>query len=361
MLRNIGCYYWMGKIRGNEMKPTVRDIAKKAEVSIASVSLVLNNKPSRITEKTKQRIRKAAEELGYNFEEKNQQDVRGKDRSAAVMIGVIRSRYGNAFLDACQKGIDQYASIYGYRTITCVADDSTDNALDEIRTLDRLGVEGLIVIPPVDMNSQNNNERIGEALRSAERPFLLLHQAVHRVYCDFVTADNKSGGYMATEHLICCGHKKIGMIVGAREVYTCRKRIEGYKEALAFYGIPINEDYIFEGNYTRETGYDGMKYLQEEGVSAVFAHDDEIALGVYQFAKEKQLAVGKDISVVGFGDSFAADLLTPPLTTVSQPGELMGKKACEIIINRITGRDKEPIRNTYFSPVLIERGSVEKL
>ena len=102
-----------------------------------------------------------------------------------------------------------------------------------------------------------------------------------------------------------------------------------------------------------------MKYLNSLGVHAVFAYDDEIALGVYQYAQEQGLTIGEDISIVGFNDLYVTTVLSPPLTTIEQPGELMGKKACETIINRITGKDKNPIRNTYFAPTLIERKSVK--
>ena len=348
------------------MKPTVRNIAEKANVSTASVSLVLNNKPSRITEATRERIIEAARELGYNFEEKKRkvkqltESLEEAGKRPAV-IGVIRPRYCNEFLDACQKGIDQYSQVYGYHTVVCAGNDTTEQALDRIQFLAGLKVAGLIVVPPMDMNIEKNNEKLGHALKETGIPFLLLNQAIDRVYCDFITADNKSGGYMATEYLIHNGYDKIGMIVGNREVYTCRKRIEGYKEALAFYNISIKEEYIYYGQYRRQTGYEGMKYLHGLGIKAVFAYDDEIALGVYQYARENNLIIGQDISIVGFNDMDVAAVLIPPLTTISQPGEQMGKKACEIIINRITGKDKEAVRNTYFAPVLVERQSVRMM
>lgn len=345
------------------MKPTVRNIAEKAGVSIASVSLVLNNKPSRITESTRQRILEVAKELGYDFEEKKKKnkqviEIQTENVLKSTVIGIIRPRYCNEFLDACQKGIDQYSQVYGYHTIVCAGNDTTEQTLDRIKFLAELKVAGLIIVPPMDMNIEHNNEKLGRALKEAGIPFLLLNQAIDRVYCDFITADNKSGGYMATEYLIHKGHNRIGMIVGNREVYTCRKRIEGYKEALAFYNISIREEYIYYGQYKRQTGYDGMKELYSKGIHAVFAYDDEIALGIYQYAQENNLTIGKNLSVVGFNDSYVSSVLSPPLTSIAQPGEQMGKKASETIINRITGKDKEAVRNTYFAPILVERQSV---
>ncbi len=342
------------------MKPTVRDIANKAGVSIASVSLVLNNKPSRITDATKQKILEAAKELGYNFEEKQQKENdRGQPEAAGQIIGVIRPKYNDEFIDACQSGIERYAYVRGYKVITCDADDSTEQALGYLKVFRQIGVAGIIMMPPMDMNENNNNVRLGKALQETKKTFLLLDQAIDRVYCDFITADNKGGAYMATEYLIHKGHQDIGMIAGKREVYTSRKRIEGYKEALAFYDIMIKNENIFYGNYKWQSGYEGMKYFDKLGVRAVFACDDDMALGIYKYAQEHHLTVGEDISVVGFNDSTLASILKPGLTSVNQPGELMGKKACEVLIKRIIGEDKEAVKTTYFIPRLTERGSVK--
>lgn len=159
------------------MKPTVRNIAERANVSIASVSLVLNNKPSRITEATRQKIIEAAKELGYNFEEKKKMKNCQLKMSAIILkksiIGVIRPRYYNEFLDACQKGIDEYCQIYGYRTVTCTVNDTTEQTLDRIRFLTDIKVSGLIVVPSMDMNIEDNNEKLGWALKIQEYLFII--------------------------------------------------------------------------------------------------------------------------------------------------------------------------------------------
>ncbi|MGL6198774.1 MAG: LacI family DNA-binding transcriptional regulator [Lachnospiraceae bacterium] len=343
------------------MKPTIRDIAKKAGVSIASVSLVLNDKPSRITAETKQKILDAAQELGYDFESKQKKISIQVPGISKQLIGVVRPRYNDEFVDMCQRGIDRYACIHGYKVITCDVDDSTTQAIDYIDVLAQTGVAGIIMMPPLDMNDGDHNQLLGKALEGTKRPFLLLDQAIDRVFCDFITADNKEGAYMAAEYLLHNGHQDIGMITGKREVYTSRKRVEGFKEALAFYDISIKEENIIYGPHTRCSGYDGMKYFDQNGIRAVFVCGDEMAVGLYEYAREQRLVIGEDISVVGFDDSSAASILIPRLTSVNQPGELMGKKACEVLINRITGADKDAVRTTYFNPVLIERDSVKEI
>lgn len=345
------------------MKPTVRDIAKKAGVSIASVSLVLNNKPSRITDATKQKILSAAVELGYHLEEKPAKKVYSEDRGKEnhSLIGVIRPGYFNEFLDSCQCGIDRYAYVHGYKAVACSVADSTEQALEYLKVLRQIDVKGIIMVPPKDMNENSNNEKLGRALQETKVPFLLLDQAIDRVYCDFITGDNKGGAYMAAEYLIHQGHREIGMISGNREIYTCRKRIEGYKEALAFYDISIIEENIFYGNTSWQTGYKAMEYFDKRGIRAVFACEDEMAFGVYKYAQENELQVGKEISVVGFNDASVSSILIPALTSINLPGELMGKKACEVLVKRIEGADKEAVRTTYFAPRMIERASVRNM
>jgi len=337
------------------MKVTIRDIARKAEVSAASVSLVLNDKPSRITEETKDRILKTAKELGYELKSKKKVDTIQENK----VIGIIHPDPDNIFVNQCIGGIENYASVYGYKTLICNVGNSSKRCIEYLALLSELGIDGIIVIPPLDMNIHENNIRLGEALKRTNLPFLLLDRAVDRVFCDFITADNKQGGYMATEHLILSGHENIGIISGIREVYNSRKRIEGYKEALAFYNLSIRQENIYYGDYQISSGYAAADYFWKKRIHAIFACNDEMAMGVYRYARDNHLTIGKDISVVGFDNVPVCERLTPPLTSIAQSGEQMGKKACEMIIKRITKEDTDLIRNTYFAPQLVERKSVE--
>jgi DNA-binding LacI/PurR family transcriptional regulator len=337
------------------MKVTIRDIAQAAGVSAASVSLVLNNKPSRITEETRERILNAAKELGYIRKEKKEAVV----GSSGKVIGVIHPDMGNLFINQCVEGIENYAAVYGHNAIVCDVQDSSKRCAEYLSLFSRLNVDGIIVIPPLDMNINNNNILLGNALKQTKVPFILLDRAIDRVFCDFITSDNKQGAYMATEHLIYCGHENIGIIAGMREVYNGRKRIEGYKEALAFYNISINQENIYYGDFHHQSGYEGAEYFWKKGIRAIFACSDDMAMGVYQFAREHGLTIGEDISVVGFDDNYICKRVTPALTSISQSGAAMGKKACEMVIKRVLKLEDEAIRDIYFTPRLIERNSVK--
>lgn len=335
------------------MKVTIQDIAAEAGVSKSSVSLVLNGRECRIPEETQKRILDIANEKGYKLpKERNHK----KDK----MIGVIYQELDNFVHVQCMKGIEMQASIYGVNVLACNGGNTTDKTLEQIRLLHGIGVAGLILIPPIDMNSDNNNVRLGNALKGSGIGYLLLDQAIQNVFCDFVTSDNKAGANMATEHLLENGHRRIGLITGKTGVYTTRKRLAGYKEALAMHQIPFDEALVFNGNSRKEGGYQAAEYFHSIGVSAIFAMSDVMALGVYQYAQEHELLIGEDISIVGFDYSEECTDVTPALTSIRQEGEIMGKKACEMLVGRILGEEKnEPHRNNYFVPKLMERNSVK--
>ncbi|MGI6069208.1 MAG: LacI family DNA-binding transcriptional regulator [Blautia sp.] len=340
------------------MKVTIRDIAKKAGVSPASVSLVLNDKPSRIKEETKQNILKAAEELGYQAVERKSKKI--IPAASGGVIAFIHPDLGNELMNKYLQGADKVATVSGYKMLICNVHDSSEVCVEYIRYMAGLGVDGFIIVPPLDMNRDGNNYKLLEALKKSGIPYMLLDRAINQVFCNFVTSDNKQGAYMAVEHLIQKGHNAVGLITGPQEIYNTRKHVAGYKEALAFYQVPFVPENIFYGNYKSASGYEAAGYFYERGITALFACGDKMALGVYEYAQEQGLIIGKDISVVGF-DNMAIDVrLDPPLTSISPSGELMGKKSCELIISQINHEDPE-IRNTYFAPILKERKSVASL
>lgn len=340
------------------MKVTIKDIAKKAGVSPASVSLVLNDKPSRIKEETKKNIINAANELGYKaLERKNQ--TKGPVARSGV-IAFIHPDLGNELMNKYLQGADKVATVGGYKMLICNVHDSSQVCVEYIRYMAELGVDGFIIVPPLDMNMGENNYKLLEALKKSGIPYMLLDRAINQVFCNFVTSDNKQGAYMAVEHLIQKGHREVGLIAGPKEIYNTRKHVAGYKEALAFHGISFVSENIYYGNCKTSSGYEGAEYFYKRGVTALFVCGDKMALGVYEYAEDHGLVIGKDISVVGFDNLSIDGRLNPPLTSISPSGELMGKKSCELIISQINHEDPE-IRNTYFAPILMERESVKSL
>lgn len=338
------------------MRVTMKDVAKKVGVSSAAVSLVLNRKENRIPDETKQKIFEAARELGY---ETKKQKALAENKYGQNIIAVIYSEVDNALSEECLKGIEEYAYIYEYSVIQLYCMNSSKKCMEQIWLAASLGAAGIILIPPTDMNTDGNNVLFGKALKECGVPFMLLDRAIYEVFCDFVTLDNKLGASMATEYLINHGHKEVGIIAGKRNIYNTRKRVEGFAEALTLNGIEHKEDMLYFGEYLRETGYIGTDELMKHGVKAIVSCNAEISLGVYEYAEDKGIKIGVDLSLINLGNMREAKWLAPALTCIFQPGEQMGRKAAEVIIKLINNDELKTVKTNYFTPYLVEGSSVK--
>ena len=166
---------------------------------------------------------------------------------------------------------------------------------------------------------------------------------------------------MAMDHLISYGHRKIGILAGKKGIYNTRKRVEGYQEALTLNGLECDKNLVYYGDYSIPAGYEGMGYLLSRGVTAVVSCNGEMSLGIYEYARKNDKIIGEDVSVVSFGNTREARLVSPTLTNIIQPGEQMGRKASEVIINRIEYKDIGGIKTNYFTPSLSKGESVKKI
>ncbi len=340
------------------MKATIREIAERVGVSSASVSLVLNHKECRISDETRQKIFDTARELGYV---RKKDRAKSKSRYGGHLIALIYPRLRNELIEECMQGIEEYASLYDYHVFQLYCSETTRKCIEQIELAAFLGADGLILVPPNDMNTGDNNVLLGEALKHSGIPYLLLDKAIYKVFCDFITADNKLGASMAMDHLLGCGHRRIGILAGRKEIYNTRKRVEGYKDSLALSGLEYDEELVYYGEYSRKSGYEGTGYLLSKGVTGIVSCNGEISLGVYEYARENQKVIGEDISIVSFGNLREAGWVNPMLTSIIQPGEQMGRKAVEVIINRIRHEEIGGFHTNYFAPTLRQGESVKRI
>lgn len=220
------------------MKVKIKDIAKAAGVSPSTVSLVLNGRPSRIAEDTKEHILHVAKELQFQMES-------GIDfiKSKKVKtIGMIVPDERSAFFHKLAEETAEYAYQQGYSVFQCYTNDDIQHFYMAIESLMAKNVDGFIIIPPRTMDK--DNVKILKGMQKSGIPIVLLDRAAYGVFCDFVTADNKYGGRIATEYLIRHGHTRIGCMVGEANIYTSRKRVDGYREALALAKIPYDKELV---------------------------------------------------------------------------------------------------------------------
>ena len=312
-------------------RPTQEDVAKLAGVSQTAVSQVLNRIDSAIPEDTRQRILGAMDQLGY-VPNKFAQSLRTQK---TFMIASIIPDITNPFYPAFQRGIQSVTNQKNYDLIIYDTDEKEENEKRSLMSLERAGVDGAIV-----SLFHHGVEHL--------RP--LIEQGIPVVYwrgrplekdliIDLIFVDNVAMAKTAVSYLIGKGHTRIGMIAGLEDTPPRQDRIRGFCEALKEHNLPLDEILIQDGDFTETGGYQGMKKLLslKPRPTAVFAANDLMALGAMLSIREAKLRIPEDIALVGLDDIPAAKLVHPPLTTISQMQEDIGRIAAEMIFERIEG------------------------
>lgn len=335
------------------MACTIRDIAKAAGVSVTTVSLVLRGKESRISAETKARIQQVAKDLNYVPNQVAVSLVTKKTRT----IGLIYADMLNPFYAELAVGVERSTYSKDYSLLICNCDEMVDRCVDNISLLESRCIDGFVLQPPETINaSPEQLKKLQDKLNNCSIPYVILDRAIHDVYHDYVAADHQLGGYLATDHLVKLGHTRIGCITGSLSDYGSRRRLAGYKEVLAAHNIPYDPSLVYEGLYQIESGYRGALELFKKDITAIFAFSDLIACGVQRAALEQGISIPYDLSLIGYDDSSIANLCSVPLTTIRQPIELLGRRACEILIDRIQS-PANTHQDYFYPPALIQRSS----
>jgi LacI family transcriptional regulator len=309
------------------MTPTIKDIAKKADVSIATVSLVIHNN-KRISEETKKKVNKAIKELNYHPSGSARGLVSGKTGNIGFILTndhFLRSEpfYTRIFLGAEFEAREKQL----YILLTTVPSEVKKGEKLPRFVLER-NVDGVILVGKVPVEIVNG-------LKKYDLPLIFIDYEIPMEGYSAILIDNVNGGMSATQHLINAGHKKIGFIGADISHPSINDRFTGYKKALKSAGIEFNPDLcITDENYpARENGYKATKKLlkKNKDITGIFACNDAMAIGVMQCLKEKSIRIPEDIAVIGF-DNVESDLfIEPPLSTMNVPKLEMGIEAVKLM------------------------------
>jgi LacI family transcriptional regulator len=316
-------------------KPTQNDVAKRANVSQTTVSHVLNNHAiGSIPEKTREKVREAVRELKF-VPNKNAISLRtGHTYSIATVIPDIANPFYPPFL----RGIQNVATENGYDVLIYDTNRKLEAEKQAMSSLKRGHVDGAIVLPLYIKDTEI---------------IPLINMGLKVVTCgtkkpdeddpiDCVYVDNAKAARIAVRYFIKKGLMRIGLLSGLESTFPQIYRLEGFYKELEKNRIEINKKYIQISDFTEEGGYIGMKELLklQTAPNAVFAVDDLMAIGAMRAIKESGLRIPDDISIMGFDDIPAASLVTPRLTTITQHGEIIGRKAAQILFKRIKSEEK---------------------
>ncbi|WP_152658336.1 LacI family DNA-binding transcriptional regulator [Oceanobacillus sp. CFH 90083] len=334
------------------MTYTIKDVAKRANVSKATVSRILNNQGG-YSEKTKKKVLDVIQELEYN----PNGVARGLTNKRTNTIGVLVPNLTSSLVTDVLNGIESVAHEKGISVIVCHTEYHGIKTLKYLRLLHEKRVDGLIIA------STNLEKEYYEYILKMDVPAVLL-STYSEFPIPYVTADDYNAAYMATEFLIQKGHKNIGMVSGNKEEWLADKylpRVEGFKRALSDYKISFGENNITYGNFSIEDGLVGLENLVREipDLTAIFTESDEIGMGVLSGAYKLGINIPEDISVIGMDNINLCQFLCPPLSSVSLSHSKMAEKATSILLGKIySGLAMD---NYILEHYVVERQSVRSI
>ena len=337
------------------MRTTIKDVARAANVSPSTVSLVLNNRPVPISPETRERVYRAAKEMNYR---PNQIAVALTSRKTNT-IGVIIPDISNIFHAAYCEQIERFAEAHSYSTIIRIARNQVEDTIRFLYDFEDRAVDG-VILTQSNFRDANATAACMRAVHELRIPVMLTDRVPSGFTDGAVLPNDYLGGRLAAQHLIDLGHRNIGCIAGDAHDENTKDRIRGYQDALSEAGIGYDPTLIFYGNWHIESGLRALPYLLGKQVTGIFAFNDMMAYGVYKQARSYNLRIPDDISVVGFDDLVFSDLIDPPLTTLEYPVARMAEAVVERLLEKIEGAaaSTEPV---VVDPILKVKGSTGRL
>ena len=305
---------------------TIKDIARMAGVSTATVSYVLNGTRP-VSPERHQRVTAAIRELQYRPNAVAQSLRRKQTRT----IGLIVPDNSNPFFAEVAKGVEDAGYEAGVSVILCNSDSSFDRELRYMELLHNKRVDGVIFIATT---AKADHVR---GLTAAGVPLVTFYRQVPDLNVDTLVVDNLGGGYLATRHLIELGHTAIACVAPASSESPSALRVSGFRQAMAEAGLAVDEALIFRGDNRFSGGKDGAEHLLQTGkpMTAIFAGNDVMAIGVMRTLHLQGLSVPGQVSVVGFDGISLGAYVTPALTSIVQPRYEAGQKAFQLLLERM--------------------------
>lgn len=309
-------------------KVTIRDLAEAAGVSVTTVSQILNGKGERFSLDTRRRVHQLQEEMGYvpDF------NARNLIMKSAQTIGVLVPNLGNPFFSMFIKGVQSASRQRQF--IPLIFGANHDEKLESyyLQELIKRAVDGLIIA-----SASITGEAIDNILKKNGIPYLLIDQN-GGPSMDGVRIDDDRGGQLAAQHLLAFGHRRIAVVMPQNATQNLRIRLAGFRQALAQAQVTLTDADIILSPMTKLGGYQATAAVLKRHPTAVFAINDETALGLMRGFHEQGIRVPQDISVLGYDDIDLDEYVVPRLSSVHQPVVTMGEQATELLINRIHNR-----------------------
>ncbi|WP_273746336.1 DNA-binding transcriptional regulator CytR [Morganella morganii] len=314
--------------RRNDTGATMKDVARAAGVSTATVSRTLMN-PEKVSVQTRQKVENAVLEVGYYPHNLS----RGMKRNESRTILVIVPDIGDPFFTDIIVGIEEIAAKHGYLVLIgdCRYQHKPEHTF--LNLIITKQIDGMVLLgSDVPFDSRHDEQRHFP-------PMVMANEFAPELELPTVNIDNLTAAFNATHYLQSLGHTQIACISGPEELPLCKYRIEGYIQAMRRMGMPVREEYLVRGDFTHESGAECAAQLLAlpEPPTAVFCHNDIMAIGAIWAARKQGLTLPQDLSVVGFDDLPAAQYCSPTLTTIAQPRYEIGRQSFLLLLEQLQG------------------------
>jgi len=330
----------------------LKDIAKRLNISISTVSRVING-TGRVNKDTKELILKTIKEMGYQPNEV----ARSLKRKSANTIGVIVPDISNSFYASVIKGVEKVARENEHSVIVCNSDEDIQKEEEYVQLLLQKQVTGLVIA------TVGGDPQLFEQYKRTGIPFVFFDNLPNtQENFDVVTIDNLKAGYELAKHLVEQGHEKLAILTGPQHQSSAAERLQGFRKCLEENGLSVRDEWIGVGEFRKESGYKimGEWLKQDELPTAIFAANDFLLYGAIKAILEKGLSVPHDIAAVCFDANDETGLIRPQITSVVQPADMIGSIAGEIIMRKEKNKNMPVFEKIVLEPKLIINESSQK-
>jgi LacI family transcriptional regulator len=330
--------------------PTILDVAKKAKVSVMTVSRMMNN-PGKVSTKTIRNIYQTMDQLGYQPSHIARSLVRKKTNT----LGIVMPDIKNTFFNSWFRGVEEYARSFNYTLLLCNTDENVEHEMNHVRLLHSHRVDGIMIVA-------HSHDSVAY-LKKSKMPFILVDRVYPEVESDFVTTDHYSGAFDAVEYLVSLGHKKIGVLKGPGILYPDVERYRGFSDVMKKHRLKNSQLYVRNCEFQESLAFDAVAELleNEDRPTAIFSFNSLMTIGAVKAIQSKKLSMPDRISLIGYDEIPGQTIFKPTMTYVLQPIEELGRNATKILLEKIMHpRDKKKHR-VFLKPKLIVGDSCRKI
>jgi LacI family transcriptional regulator len=311
------------------------DVARSAGVSVATVSRYLNNS-LQLPKTTVARIRQAIDALGYQ----PNPHARSLSRGRSDTLGLLVPDITNPYFARLAAAVEREAARQGYGLTLCASLNTQDREREYLARLSRMAVDGIIFV-----TNHPDDGTLAEPILNSNRRIVILDEDVAGVKASKVLSDNEQGGFLAGRHLVDMGHRRIAFFGGPESMHSTRARLAGVRRAIAEAGVAAVVTDVYCGDYTPEHGRACAERLiaTRSRATALLVSSDQIMIGALEIFRRASLRIPTRLSVIGFDDIAPFILFDPPLTSIRQPVEAMGRRAVDLLVRGLRGEDVDDV------------------